>query len=151
MKKTSKNIEVVLAILQDEVNGNVGLAIKKMTKDYTMTWVYNDRNNKKMFPTTHHDIKQELEEVYPIKGRQYDIKNVAGGKNVLTVELIESYPDPQTKKVYRTPLVLVLEVKDHKIRTGRHYLDPGLSGKFLTKSQVAKAYKKSSGSIKIIK
>lgn len=37
--KYSKNVQTVLNILQDEVNGDVASALKKMTKDYTMTVV----------------------------------------------------------------------------------------------------------------
>ncbi len=148
-KKFSKNIQVVLDILKDEVYGDVASALKKITKDYTMTWVYAGRNG--LFPTTKSDLKAELKEVYPIKGRQYDIKNIAEGENVVMVELVESYPDPKTKKIYRTPLVIVLEMKNGKIKTGRHYCDSKLSGKFLTRKQIGKAYKNSNGSVLIIK
>ncbi len=149
--KKSKNIQTVLSILKDEVSGNVKNALKKMTADYTMTWVYTGIRDKKMFPTTKINIKKELEEVYPIKGREYDIKNIAEGDGVVMVELVESYPDSETKKVFRTPLVLVLEIKNGKIRTGRHYLDPRLSEKFLSKAKIKKAFKNSRGSIKKIK
>ena len=88
------------------------------------------------FPTTKKDIRKDMEEAYVIEGRQYDIRNSAESENVVFVGLIESYPDPKTGKVYRTPLVLVLEMKNGKIRTGRHYLDPRLSGKHLTKKQI---------------
>jgi len=150
-KKYSKNVQTIIDVLQDEVDGDVAAALKKITKDYTMTWVGGGLKSKELFPTTGNDMKAELEEVYPIKGRQYDIKNIAEGKNLVMVELIESYPDPKTKKVYRTPLVLVLEMKSGKIRTGRHYLDPTLSRKFLTKSQVNKTYKNNTGSLMVIK
>lgn len=150
-KKFSKNIRTVLAILQDEVSGDIVSALKKMTKDYTMTWVDTGIDGKKLFPTTSNDLTKELEEVYPIKGRQYDIKNIAEGKEVVMIELVESYPDQKTKKVYRTPLVLVLEMKNGKIRTGRHYLDPRISQKYLTKAQVKKAFKNNKGSLTLIK
>lgn len=150
-KKYSKNIQTVIDVLQDEVDGDVAAALKKITKDYTMTWVDGGLKGKELFPTTGNDMKAELEEVYPIKGRQYDIKNIAEGENLVMVELIESYPDLKTKKVYRTPLVLVLEMKGGEIRTGRHYLDPTLSRKHLTKLQVSKAYKNSKGSLIVIK
>ena len=149
--ESSNQIQTVLDILQDEVDGNVTSALQKMTKDYSMTWVDLGIGGKELFPTTTNDLKGELEEVYPIKGRQYDIKNLAEGNDLVMVELIESYPDPKTKKVYRTPLVLVLEMENGKIKTGRHYLDPRLSGKYLTKAQVAKAYKKGRSSLFIIK
>jgi len=150
VKKYSKNVQTVIDILKDEINGDVKSALKKMTKDYTMTWVYQKKNGE-LFPSTKNDLNAELEEVYPIKGREYDIKNIAEGENVVMIELIESYPDPETKKVYRTPLVIVLEMKGEKIRTGRHYTDPKLSYLHLTKKQVEKAYKSSKGSKEILK
>lgn len=149
--KISKNIQTVLDILQNEVNGDVVSALKKMTEDYTMTWVDCGIKGKELFPTTTNDLEAELEEVYPTKGKQYDIRNIAESENLVMVELVESYPDPKTKKVYRTPLVLVLEMKDGKIRTGRHYLDPRLSGKHLTKAQVEKVYKNTKSSLMVIK
>ena len=79
------------------------------------------------------------------------IKNIAEGTNVVMIELIESYPDTETKKVYRTPLVLVLEMKGGKIRTGRHYCDPSLSYLNLTRKQAEKAYKNSAGKKIILK
>jgi len=150
VKKYSKNVQTVIDILKDEINGDVKSALKKMTKDYTMTWVYQKKNGE-LFPSTKNDLNSELEEVYPIKGREYDIKNIAEGENVVMIEFIESYPDPETKKVYRTPLVIVLEMKGGKIRTGRHYTDPKLSYLYLAKNQVEKAYKNSKGSKKVLK
>jgi len=47
--------------------------------------------------------------------------------------------------------VLVLEIKKGKIRTGRHYCDPDLSRLYLTKRQVAQAYKKSNGKNMLLK
>ncbi len=149
MKRSSKNIQTVLDILQDGVNGYAVSTLKKMTPDYTMTWVEVGKNGKD-FPTTTNNLRSELKEVYQIKGREYDIRNIAEGDDVVFAELIESYPDPKTKKVYRPPLVLVLEMKNRKVRTGRHYLDPRLSRKFLTKAEVEKAYKNNRGSLMLI-
>ena len=149
-KKYTKNIQTVIDILNDEIHSDIKSALKKMTRNYTMTWVYQKKNGE-LFPSTKNNINAELEEVYPIKGREYDIKNIAEGDNVVMIEMIESYPDPETQKIYRTPLVIILEMESGKIKTGRHYTDPKLSYLHLTKSQVAKAYKKSSGSIKILK
>lgn len=60
MKRT-KNIQTVLDILQDEVNGDVVSALKKMTKDYTMTWIYLGKKLE-LFPTTAGKIiKKEME------------------------------------------------------------------------------------------
>lgn len=149
-RKFSKNIQAVLDILKNEVDGDISSAIKKMAKDYTMTWVYAGKG--KLFPTTAgKNIKKEMQKAYPLKSRQYDIKNIAEGNDVVMVELVESYPNSKTKKVYRTPLVLVLEMKDGKIRTGRHYLDPKLSGKYLSKAQINKAFKNRKASIMFVK
>src|SRR3989344_5940533 len=150
VKNYSKSIQTVLDILQDEVNGNVAAALQKMTDDYTMTWVDLGMDGKKLFPTTGNDMEKELEEAYPIKGRKYEIKNIAEGDEVVMVELIESYPDPKTWEVYRTPLVLVLEIQDGKIRTGRHYLDPRIAQRHLSESEIEKAYKNGKGTIRTI-
>lgn len=139
-KRLSKNAQIVLAVLRDELKGDIQSALRKLTPDYTMTWVYKSPKNGTLFPRTKQDIKTELAEVYPIKGRRYDIKNIAEGNNVVMVEMIESYPNPRTKKVYRTPLVVVLEMKAGKIRRGRHYCDPNLSYLHLTKKQLKKVF-----------
>ncbi len=141
MEKTSRNIETALEILNDEIRGDVQAALKKMSRDYTMTWVYKTLKSRELFPITTNDLNKELEEVYPIKGRQYDIKNIAEGENLVMVELVESYPDPDTKKTFRTPLVLVLEFKDGKIRTGRHYCDPQIPFLHLSETEIRKIYK----------
>lgn len=141
MPKQNKNIKTVLEILKDEVRGDVRAALRKMDKNYSMTWMYKAPKSGELFPITKKSVKEELKEVYPIKGRKYDIKNIAESKNIVIVELVESYPDPKTKQVYRTPLVLVLEMKNGKIKTGRHYCDPRLSYLNLTEKQINKAFK----------
>jgi ketosteroid isomerase-like protein len=136
-----RNIATTLAILRDEIRGDVEAALLKMDPDYSMTWVYQGRNGK-LFPRVGASvIRKSLKEVYVIKGRRYDIKNIATGDGIVMVELVESYPDPKTKKVYRTPEVIVLEFKRGKIHRGRHYCDPRLSYMFLTPQQIRKAFK----------
>ncbi|PJC56251.1 hypothetical protein CO026_01410 [Candidatus Kaiserbacteria bacterium CG_4_9_14_0_2_um_filter_41_32] len=131
---TSLNIQLVLDILKNEADGDIKAALTKMTKDYKMTWMYQGKEY--LFPTTSNDVDAELEDVYPIKGREYDIRNIAEGENVVMIEMIESYPDPDDGQMYRTPQVIVLELKDGLIRTGRHYTDPRLSFMKLTKEQL---------------
>lgn len=131
----SLQVQLVLDILKNEAEGDVRSALEKMTSDYKMTWVYEGKNGE-LFPSTGENIHNELDEVYPIKGRKYDIRNIAEGGNVVMIEMIESYPDPDTGKVYRTPQVIVLELSNGKIRTGRHYTDPRLSYLDLTEEQL---------------
>lgn len=134
----SKNIQLVLAILKNEADGDVAAAFEKMTDDYSMTWMYQAKDNS-LFPTTGENIKAELDDVYPIKGREYDIRNITESENVVMVEVIESYPDPDTGVMYRTPQVIVLELENGKIKTGRHYTDPRLSYLKLSKESIDKA------------
>jgi len=140
-KERSKNIKTVLKILKDETAGDVRAALRKMDKNYSMTWMHKAPKSGELFPATKKSIKEELKDVYHIKGKKYDIKNIAESKNVVMVELVESYPDPKTKQVYRTPLVLVLEMKNGKIKTGRHYCDPRVSYLELTNKEINKAFK----------
>ena len=131
----SPNIQLVLDILKNEADGDVAAALTKMTTNYSMTWMYQGKDDE-LFPTTGMDVKAELDEVYPIKGREYDIRNITEGESVVMLEVIESYPDPDTGQMYRTPQVIVLEFEDGKIKTGRHYCDPRLSHLELSKEQI---------------
>lgn len=134
----SPKIELVLDILKNEAAGDVAAAFEKMTDDYSMTWMYQGKNEE-LFPTTGENVKAELNDVYPIKGREYDIRNITEGENVVMIEVIESYPDPETGQMYRTPQVIVLEFENDKIKTGRHYCDPRLSYLELSKEDINKA------------
>lgn len=122
----SQNVHIILQVLRDEIEGNVEAALGKITDDYSMTWVYR-KNEGLRFPSTTRDLEAELRDVYHIKGREYDIRNISEGEDVVMIEMIESYPDPDTGRMYRTPQVLVLEMEQGKIKKGRHYCDPRLS------------------------
>ena len=135
MSEISKKT-IALSILEDEATGNLSSALSKLHPDYLMTWMY---QGKTTFPRETFKNLDEGKEIYEIKGRKYDIKNIAETENVVFIELVESYPDPKTKKVYRTPLVLVLEFQNSKIRRGRHYCDPKISHLHLTENRIKKA------------
>lgn len=145
----SKNVQTVIDILHDEVRGDTRSALEKMTDDYTMTWVYKTRKDV-LFPRVAVSKDQDLDDAYVIKDRKYEIMHITEADDVVMVELVESYPDPDSGKVYRTPLVLVLEMQDGKIRTGRHYCDPQLSYEYLTAEQVQTAYAKNGQPLMII-
>jgi hypothetical protein len=141
-EKSKKNVETILKILKDEIEGRVQGALKKMDENYSMTWVYKRRDGV-LFPAEFFDsIKNELDDIYAIKGREYKIKHIIGQGDVVMAELVESYPDPKKiGVVYRTPMVIVWEFKNGKIKTGRHYCDPQLSYENLSKEDVKKIYK----------
>jgi len=121
-----ENIKTALAILDDEIKGDTKSALLKMHPDYSMTWV-NKTQKGTLFPKAFVRDVKDLTDVYVIKDRKYDIKNIVATGNTVMIEMIESYPDPKTKKVYKTPQVIVLEFKGGKILRGRHYNDPQIS------------------------
>lgn len=144
--KISKNIKTVLDFLQDEVKG--GVSAKNVHKDYFLTGMYADKENKKIFPTP---SKQGRAEADLFQDRVFEVKNIAEGQNVVIVEAVQSCYVPKTKKTYRAPVVLIFEMQKGKIVTGRHYFDPFLLLKALKSSQIEKGFKKSKGNLLIIK
>lgn len=136
------NIETIRQILQDEINGDIQSALQKMTDDYSMTWVYK-RKDGTLFPVvTAEQVRAAMKEVYTIQERRYDIRHIIADADVVMAELVESYPDPENKDVvYRTPMAIVWEFKDGKIRAGRHYCDPQLSYENLSEDQVRGIYR----------
>ncbi|MBU1754842.1 hypothetical protein KKH81_00980 [Patescibacteria group bacterium] len=123
-------VEIVLSLLQDEVDGDVTSAMSKLTRDYTMTWMYKSPRKGNLFPRAARSDEafvRETAAIYAIKDRAYDIRHVASANSLVMVELVESYTDPATKAIHRTPLVLVLEMDGNKVARGRHYCDPNLS------------------------
>jgi len=131
----SNQVQTVLDILKNEVDGDVEAALEKMSGDYSMTWMY--QSARQLFPTSSENFAEEMRsKIYHIKGRKYDIRNITEGPNVVILEVIESYPDPESGEMYRTPQVIVLELEDGRIKTGRHYTDPALSHADLTDEQI---------------
>ncbi len=133
-------MKLVLSILQDEIDGNTKAALGKMHPGYSMTWMFKAKSGE-FFPSSRPDFTAELAEAYAITGREYDIKHITEAADTIFVELIESYPDPASGEVFHTPLVLVLEIEDGKIKTGRHYCDPDISYAHLSAEQIKKAFK----------
>jgi ketosteroid isomerase-like protein len=141
MTPLHNNIATIRQILIDEIEGNIGAALEKMDPGYSMTWVYKRRDGV-LFPAiTADDVRAAMNDVYAIKDRTYTIKHIIVQGDVVMAELIESYPDPQTGKLYQTPLVIVWEFNNGKIRAGRHYCDPQLSYLELTEEDLQKVYK----------
>ncbi len=102
-----------------------------------MTWMYQGREH--LFPTSELN-RHEMDEIYSIRGREYQIMNMVSDDAVTFVELIESYP-AEDGRFFRTPLVLVLEhPKDH-VSTGRHYCDPRLSHAGLELQNILAAFR----------
>jgi ketosteroid isomerase-like protein len=143
-RKEKQNLAISLSLLRDEITGNVANAMTKLSPRYSMTWVYRSPKTGVLFPrsrrTSRTQFVRSLKHVYKFKGRHYDIRNVACTRNVVMIEMVESYPDPNNTKRYRTPLVLVLEFEKGKVKRGRHYCDPRLSRMHLSQRTIEKAF-----------
>lgn len=144
-KGRSRNIRVVLEILKNEVDGAVVKAFDKMADDYSMTWMFQRGN--KLFPSTRKEVTKEMEESYSIKGRKYDIRNILERDNVVMVEMVESYPDLESGKKYRSPLVLVFEMSEGKIKKVRQYSDPQIPFMHLTEKDIEQGLKGTSSKL----
>ena len=144
MTKKSNNIELVFEILRNEVNGNVKSAQKKMHDDFTVTYMYKNKKSE-LFPSFSKPSDFDLSEIYKIKDKSYEIKNYAENNfdkyDVVFVELIERYTDPKTGKKYQTPIVIVLEIEDGKIKTNRHYCGNDLSFEDISAETINSAFK----------
>lgn len=147
MKRTtpkSKNVATVLSLLKNEIDGHAARALLKLAPDYSMTWVYRSPKTGKLFPrsrrTSSRKFEHALKSTYRIKGRSYNIRNIATGRQLVMIEMVESYHNPKTARIYRTPLVIVLEFRNGLVRTGRHYCDPTLSHLNLSKRDVERAF-----------
>lgn len=125
MSNLAKNIELLKEILADEIAGRIQSALDKMHHEYKMTWA--EKRGDILFPYESINKPEQLKDVYCIKGREYRINHILADENTVMAEITESYPDPETGKVYRTPMAMVWELKDGKIFRGRHYCDPQLS------------------------
>jgi ketosteroid isomerase-like protein len=129
--------------LELEKNGQIEDALKYIAYDYLMTWMYYSAKIDTIFPTSSRnaiDFMDNLAEVYQIKGRSYEIKNIAGTSDVVMIELVESYEPSPGAPAFRTPLVLVLEFSEGKVRRGRHYCDPAISHLHLSQAAIDKAF-----------
>ncbi len=143
MKETNeqKNIDTIHRILDDEIRGDTAAALEKMAEDYAMTWVYKRRDGT-LFPRVDGaQVRAAMKDVYVIKGREYKIRRIIAQGDVVMAEMIESYPDEEKPDiVYRTPMVIVWEFEDGKIKRGRHYCDPQLAYLNLSEGDIKKMY-----------
>ena len=136
-------VALVLSLLDDEIKGDVGAALSKLTANYTMTWMYRSQRTGVLFPKAGRylpEFERDTQDIYRVKGRHYDIRNIATGQGLVMIELVESYPALDTGLIFRTPLVLVIEIIDNKVARGRHYCDPLLSHSALSKEEVDSAF-----------
>ena len=82
-----------------------------------------------------------MREAFKIKARHFVFHTVLADATTQTVivEFTESYPDPKTKKIFRTPQVAICQFKNGKLYRTRHYMDPRLSFEYLEMFEIEDA------------
>jgi hypothetical protein len=87
-------------------------------------------------------LRQTIGKAFQIGGREFIFKTIVASESTQTVivEFIESYPEPSTHRVYRTPQVAICEFKADKLYRTRHYMDPRLSFEYLAQAVIEKAF-----------
>lgn len=148
----SPNIRLVLDILRDEVEGNVANARAKMSDNFSVTYMYKDKDGN-LFPSINKPSALKIADVYKIKNRSYEIYNYAENHfddhDVVFIEMIERYTDPNNGQHYQTPIVVVLELEGEKIKTNRHYCDNDISYADISSSELNRAYQGKHGRLVI--
>jgi len=134
-------INFVLDSFAAEKDGDFEKGLSLIDDDFKVTEMFLI-NDEPFASISGEDIKESIKKVYKIEGREYIFKNIAADeeKGVVFVEFVESYPDPKTGQVYRTPQVAVVSVKDGRLYRTRHYTDPRLSFEKLSEEDVDKAF-----------
>ena len=138
--KDLKNL--VLNSFSAEKNNDIVGNSKLLHDDFAVTDMMIGVNNDQFPRLSGQKLHDLINKAFKIKGREFIFKNVVTDENkqLVIVEFIESFPDPKTGNVYRTPQIAVCEVKDGKIYRTRHYMDPRLSFEFLSVEEVEKAF-----------
>lgn len=88
------------------------------------------------------DLEHQIKIAFPIKGREFVFKSILVDvkDQKVIVEFIESYPDPVTKQVYKTPQIAICEIKDGLIHRTRHYMDPRLSYDNISETEIESCF-----------
>ena len=142
MLNSNELVKLVLTSFELERNGDVEKAKSLLHQDFKVTEMSEWYDGTIFKSLTGREVKELMKKAFAFKGREFDFKNVVSNEKDQTVlvEFVESYPDPKSGKVYRTPQVAVCEVKDGKIFRTRHYNDPRLSYKYLSEEDVNIAF-----------
>lgn len=133
--------ELVLKSFEYEKNRDAENNKKLLHSEFVVTEMAMDNDGTVFRRLQGEKLLEYMDMAFETKGREYEFVSVVANFDTQTVvvEFVESYPDTETGKVYRTPQVAVCVVKDGKIYRTRHYMDPRLSYECLDKSDIDKA------------
>jgi ketosteroid isomerase-like protein len=142
MLSKEKLIELVLTSYQAEKEGDVNENKKLLHENFEVVdMVY--ETEAAFFPRLQGEqLDALMTSAFKIKGRQFEFKTVIADEQQqkVVVEFVESFPDPKTGNIYRTPQVSICIVRDGKIFRTRHYMDPRLSFAFLSTETIENAF-----------
>ncbi len=140
--KPQELIDLVKASFKAEQDCDIRAGLELIHPDFTVVEMSEWYDGTTLKSLGGKDVRDLMKRAFTIKGREYDFKTIMANEASQTViaEFVESYPDPKTGQVYRTPQVAICEIKDGKIYRTRHYNDPRLSYKQLSTQEIHKAF-----------
>lgn len=134
--------ELVLASFNAERSNNIAAGKQLITEDFKVTEMSLGNDGLQRLPSVWASgARDMIDEAYQYAKREYQFVHVVVDepKQTVIVEFVETYPDPQTGQIYRTPQVAVCEIKDGKIYRTRHYNDPRVSFANITQTEIDQA------------
>lgn len=121
--------KLVLASFMAEKDRDISAGLECIDDDFKVTEMVYSKNAHHFPSLTGKKLSDLMKLAFQIKGREYSFKSIVADEKTQTVivEFIETYPDPKTGQIYRTPQISVCKVENGKIYRTRHYMDPRLS------------------------
>ena len=135
--------KLVLASFEAEKNNDIEINKALLHPNFKMVDMVLS-SDLKPFPSLEgEELEKQIQLAFPIKGRQFVFHTVIADEDSqkVIIEFTESYPDPKSKKVYRTPQIAVCEIKDGKIYRTRHYMDPRISHKNISSEDLEDCFR----------
>lgn len=133
---------IILASYEAERTGDVALNKSLISPDFKFTDMVVDEDGAPFIKMGGQEASELMNEAFKIKGRKFIFKTIVADEDTqkVIVEFIESYPDPNSGKEFRTPQVAIIEFNNGLIHRTRHYLDPRISYLYLAADEVEKAF-----------
>lgn len=134
--------ELVLNSFIAEKNMDIQAGLKSVDEEFKVTEMVASKDGNHLPSLSGKKLRDLMKLAFKTEGRQYTFKSVLADEESQTVivEFIETYPDPKSGQIYRTPQISVCSIKNGKIFRTRHYMDPRLSFENLTESQIESSF-----------
>lgn len=134
--------KIVLSSFMAEKHRDLKAGLECIDDDFRVTEMTYSENNEHFSSLSGKKLRELMGFAFKTEGREYEFKSIVADEETQTVivEFIESYPDPKTGQVYRTPQISVCNIKNGKIFRTRHYMDPRLSFANISKKEIDSAF-----------